>query len=550
MTKATMRGEGMSATHGDVLYAGCLVRTLDPARPTAEAVLARGERIVAVGDLADVRAQSSGAREVDLSGSTLLPGFIETHNHFLSAGQAFAHVDVRGSVCDSIPRLQALLGERAERTEPGQWVIGRGYDQTLLAEDRHPTRHDLDAVSTEHPIVIFHISYHGLVANTMALRLGGVDRNTADVPGGEIIRDEHGEPNGVLMEDPAMSLVSDQMPAVTSETMRTGLRAARDQFLPVGVSAVHDALIHTREEIDAYAAAMAAGELPIRAYLMIHPDLYDGDLEGQSGDLGPSYGLPAHRLVAGPVKLFQDGAIQAYTAALTQPYFDAPDRYGVKIYDPKELAGMVLTHHRAGRQIAIHGNGDSAIDDILDAYEGALTDSPRENHRHRIEHCQTARQDQLERMARLGVVSSVFANHLWYFGDRHLSRFLGPERAERMEPLASMTKLGIIWGLHSDCPVTEVNPLLGIWLAVNRRTSGDQPIGESEKVPVEQALRGFGPDAAYLGFQEKQLGTIAPGYLADFVVLSDDPVSTPTTIKDLSVLATIIGGDMANDASG
>ncbi|HUG15930.1 MAG TPA: amidohydrolase family protein [Thermomicrobiales bacterium] len=539
----------MSAGSGDVIYTGALVRTLNREQPTAEAVLVRGERVAAVGALDAVRAEARNAREVDLAGATLLPGFIESHNHFLSAGQAFAQVDVRASVCDSIATLQTLLGERAERTEPGQWVIGRGYDQTLLAENRHPTRHDLDAVSSEHPIVIFHISYHGLVANSMALRLGGVDRNTSDVPGGEILRGAHGEPNGVLLENPAMSLVSNHMPEATSDTMRAGLRAARDQYLPVGVSTVHDALIHTRQEIDAYAAAMAAGELPIRAYLMIHPDLYEGDLEGQAGDLGPSYGLPAQRLVAGPVKFFQDGAIQAYTAALTQPYFDAPDRYGVKIHDPADLASMVLKHHRAGRQIAIHGNGDAAIDDILDAYEAALQDAPRANHRHRIEHCQTAREDQLERMARHGVVSSVFANHLWFFGDRHLSRFLGPERAERMEPLASMTRLGITWGLHSDCPVTEVNPLLSIWLAVNRRTSGGQPIGEDQKVSVEQALRGFGPDAAYLGFQEQQLGTIAPGYLADFVVLSGDPADDPESIKDLRVLATIIGGDTALDTS-
>jgi predicted amidohydrolase YtcJ len=150
-------------------------------------------------------------------------------------------------------------------------------------------------------------------------------------------------------------------------------------------------------------------------------------------------------------------------------------------------------------------------------------------------------------MARLGIVSSVFANHLWYFGDRHLSRFLGPERATRMEPLASMTALGIRWGLHSDCPVTEVNPLLGIWLAVNRRTSGGQPIGESEKVSVEQALKGFGPDAAFIGFQEQQLGTIAPGYFADFVVLSGDPVADPEAIKDLQIRATVIGGEIVHE---
>ena len=532
---------------GDVLFANGLVRTLAdaPAPETAEAVLVRNGTVQSVGAYEILRERAGGdAREIDLAGATLLPGFVESHNHFLSSGQAFAQVDLRGSVCGSIPEMQRLLGERVAATPADEWVIGRGYDQTLLAENRHPTRHDLDAASTDHPIVIFHISYHGLVANSLALQRAGVDANTADQPGGEILRDEHGAPSGVLLESPAMSLVSGIMPEATVDGMRASLGLARDQFMPRGVSTVHDALIRTRDEIDAYAAAMSAGELPMRAYLMIAPELYDGELEGQSGDLGLSYGLPPNRLVAGPVKFFQDGAIQAYTAALTQPYFDEPERYGVKIYEPAALAEMVRNHHLAGRQIAIHGNGDAAIDDILDAYEAALTERPREDHRHRIEHCQTARQDQLERMARLGVVSSVFANHLWYFGDRHLSRFLGPERAERMEPLASMAQLGIRWGLHSDCPVTEVNPLLGIWLAVNRRTSGGQPIGEAEKVSVEQALRGFGPDAAFLGFQEGNLGQIAPGFHADFVVVSGDPVADAESIKDLSIVATVIDGDV------
>jgi predicted amidohydrolase YtcJ len=534
---------------GDVLFLNGLVRTLDAAGSTAEAVLVRNGRVQAVGSMDDVRRQSSsGAREVDLAGATMVPGFIESHNHFLSAGQAFANVDLRSEHCSSIGEMQRMLGERAAQAEPGEWVIGRGYDQTLLEENRHPTRWDLDAASPDHPVVIFHISYHGLVANTMALALAGMSKDTRDVPGGEILRDEHGEPNGVLLESPAMSLVSSLLPQKSVEDMRSGLGLARDQFMPLGISAVHDALIHTAGEIEAYAAAMRAGELPMRAYLMIAPELYDGDLEGQSGDLGVSYGLPPGRLVAGPVKFFQDGAIQAYTASLTQPYFDAPDQYGVKIYEPGELAAHILKYHRMGLQIAIHGNGDSAIDDILDGYEAALRDMPRDDHRHRIEHCQTARQDQLERMASLGVVSSVFINHLWQFGDRHLSRFLGPERANRMEPLASMTRLGIRWGLHSDCPVTEVNPLRGIWLAVNRRTSGGRPIGEDEKVSVEQALRGFGPDAAFLGFQEHQLGTIAPGYLADFAVLSGDPVADPESIKDLDVLATVIDGEVVVQA--
>jgi predicted amidohydrolase YtcJ len=534
---------------GETLFTNGLVRTLDPDNPVAGAVLVRDGRIVAVGDPAELQREAAAATAVvDLAGATLLPGFIESHNHFQMAGIGFAHVNLRGDVCASIPEMQALLSGRAEQTRAGEWVIGRGYDQTLLSENRHPTRHDLDVAVPDHPAVIFHISYHGLVANTKALERAGVDRNTDDVPGGDIYRDEHGEPTGVLMESPAMSLVSAHLPKNGLPEMRQGLNLARDHFLPKGITSVHDARIGTYDEVRAYAGSIADGELPIRARLMVAPELYDAELEGQAGDLGSSFGLPADRLVAGPVKFFQDGAIQAYTASLTEPYFDAQDEYGVKIHDPAFLSGEIDRFHRAGHQIAIHGNGDAAIDDILNGYEAALNANPRGDHRHRIEHCQTARPDQLDRMARLGVVSSVFINHLWHFGDRHLARFLGPERAHRMEPLKSMTDRGIRWGLHSDYPVTEVDPLMGIWLAVNRRTSGGQPIGEAEAVSVEQALRGFGPDAAFLGFQEQRMGTIAPGYLADFVVLSGDPVEHPETIKDLLVQATIVGGEIVYQA--
>jgi predicted amidohydrolase YtcJ len=525
------------------IFTNGTIRTLDPVNPVVEAVLVEQGRVVAVGSLEDIRERAgSDAETIDLAGATMLPGFIESHNHFQMAGTGFAHVDLRGEVCDSIGEMQRRLRERADQTPAGEWVIGRGYDQTILQENRHPTRYDLDEAVPDHPVVIFHMSYHGLVANSKALERAGVNQNTDDVPGGDIYRDEHGEPNGVFMESPAMSLVSDHLPKNGVPEYRHGLGLARDHYLPKGVTAVHDARIGTYDEVRAYAAAIASDELPIRSYLMVAPELYDAELEGQAGDLGPSLGLPSGRLIAGPVKMFQDGAIQAYTAALTQPYFDAPDEYGVKIHDPEFLKSEIVRFHKLGHQIAIHGNGDSAIDDILDGYEAALEAHPRDDHRHRIEHCQTARPDQLERMARLGVTSSVFINHLWHFGDRHLSRFLGPERAHRMEPLASMTKLSIRWGLHSDFPVTEVDPLKGIWLAVNRQTSGGQKIGEAEAVDVDMALRGFGPDAAYLGFQENSMGTIAPGFYADFAILSGDPVADTAAIKDLKVLGTVIGG--------
>jgi hypothetical protein len=443
--------------------------------------------------------------------------------------------------------IRERLAERARELPPGAWIRAWGYDQTRLDENRHPTRWDLDVATPDHPVLLDHVSGHVIAVNSKVLELAGVTRDTADVPGGEIERDEHGEPTGVFNED-AMALIYDILPELGGDEIRPGIPAAREEFLSRGITAIHDATPGDMKLIQIYAEAIRSGEIPFRVLAMVSAETHDNELEGQSGDIGPSLGLPPGRLVTGPTKFLHDGAIQSYTAALSQPYYDEPERYGVKIYDPAVLHEVVLKEHRKGRQVAIHGNGDAAIEDIIDAYEAALLDTPRENHRHRIEHLQTAREDQIERMARLGIVSSVFINHLWVFGDRHLSRFLGPERAERMEPLASLTRRGIKWGLHCDYSVTDVNPLLGIWLAVNRRTSGGQPIGEEQKVGVEQALRGFGPDAAYLGFQEEEMGTIKPGFMADFVVLESDPVADPESIKDIAVLQTVVAGEVVWEA--
>jgi predicted amidohydrolase YtcJ len=267
------------------------------------------------------------------------------------------------------------------------------------------------------------------------------------------------------------------------------------------------------------------------------------------GELSPieraTPGLGDDRFRLGAFKLWADGSIQGITGALTEPYCCAPDTTGVLIFPQEGLDRRVRALHDGGWQIGIHGNGDASIDAILDAYAAALRANPRPDHRHRIEHCQMVREDQLDRMAELGVAASFFIKHVYYWGDRHRDIFIGPERAARIDPLASAERRGLRFALHSDCPVTPVPPLFGVWCAVNRITRNGDVLGAEQRIGVETALRAYTSMAAELAFEESIKGTLEPGKLGDITVLSADPTAVPPeTLKDLTVDLTVIGGEV------
>jgi hypothetical protein len=257
---------------------------------------------------------------------------------------------------------------------------------------------------------------------------------------------------------------------------------------------------------------------------------------------------PRERIKPGAVKLFQDGSIQGYTGYLSAPYYQQPEGKtgycGYARHSRQELAEMVKQFHRAGYQIGIHANGDAAIDDVLYAYQEAQREFPRPDARHRIEHCQTPREDQLDRMKELGVTPSFFVGHVYYWGDRHRDIFLGPERGARISPLASALRRGIRFTLHDDTPVTPVNPLMSVWAAVNRNTRDGKLLGPEQRISVMQALRAVTSDAAWQNFQEREAGSIEIGKRADFVVLDRNPLTIPPAdIRDIRVLETIVGGE-------
>ena len=526
------------------------VYTLDDSRPEVGGVAIREGKIVCVGEAREARRQGGPRAEVvDLGDRVALPGFVESHSHPVLFGRYLEEVDCRD--CSSLEEIVEALRLRASVTAPGQWVVGNGYDHTLLRESRHPTRRELDRASDEHPILLRNITVHNVVANSRALQLAGVTAGTPDPEGGRIGREANGEPDGVLWEW-AQGLVQSRLPEVSVEDIRRQLENAAKEYLAAGVTSVVDAglgLANEMRDVEAYARVAEDGGLSLRLGAAVLYPLWKELREGA----GPGLEWPGDPEKVRPlaVKFFQDGSIQILTAALRQPYYgetEAADHH--LIWPQEELDRMVADAHSSGWQIWTHGNGDAAIGSILDAYEKALANDPRTDHRHRIEHCQTAGEDQLDRMRASDIVASFFAPHVWHWGDRHRKLFLGPERAARLDPLASALQRGIRFGLHNDSPVTPISPLLSIGTAVSRLTSSGQVLGGEQAITVQEALRSMTLDSAYLAFEENLKGTLEEGKLGDVVVLEADPYKVaPREIKDIPVAMTIVGGEVVYGAA-
>ncbi len=533
------------APAGRTLYRGGEVVTLDAENRVVEALGVEGDRIAVVGSEASVRAWAGAdARVVELAGRALLPGFIDAHGHYPGAGVYVHAVDLNSppiGAVEDLAGLVARLAARAEATDPGDWVIGMSYDDTLLREGRHPTRADLDRASSEHPVAAVHVSGHLAAVNTRGLAALGIGRDTPDPAGGKIRRDAAGEPTGVLEET--------AMEAVMAHVLQPGLRGslaiveeANRRYLAAGVTTAQ--VGYATPELANLVWLSRLGWIPLRLVIWPGAEWMDRVLAGEAE-------LPASDPLwvrFGAVKLVADGSIQGYTAYLREPYFVPPGadplERGYPRYPKEELLARVASYRAAGHQVAIHGNGDAAIDDILDALEAAQQGDPQLDARPVVVHAQMTRPDQLERMKRLRVIPSFFALHTYYWGDRHRKRFLGPERAARISPARTAQGLGVRFTLHCDTPVVPMEPLRLVWAAVNRRTTSGETLGPEERIDVVSALRAVTIDAAFQHFEEDLKGSLAPGKLADLVILGRSPLSAPPDeIARIAVLETIVGGE-------
>ena len=528
------------------IYINGTILTLDADNSTVEAVAVRNGRIEAVGPGEEVKQQITGKSHiVDLQGQTVIPGFIEAHGHFPFSGYDAVGVNLNSPPIGSMTRISEVLEalkEKAAGMEKGKWVVGQGYDDTNLVEKRLLVRAELDEVSTDHPVFVNHISGHLGTANSLALEAAGFDMQTPDPEGGVICRDVRtGELTGEL-EETANFLVTNLATNLTAEENSAVIKWAVEDYAQNGVTTVQ-AGFTDEKLLTGLSAASQIGQIPLRVIIWPDAELSEKMIEGK-------YETETHNtefFQIGAAKIIGDGSIQGYTAHLTEPYHTAykDDRgyRGYPVTERKAMVELVKKFHRAGMQIAIHGNGDATIDDIIYAVDMAQKECPRDDHRHMLIHCQTARYDQLDEMKRLGITPSFFSAHAYYWGDRHYNVFLGPERACRQNPARSAQEKGIRFTIHLDTPVTPINPLLLVWSAVNRLSTGGNLIGDGERISALQALRATTIDAAWQIFQEDNRGSLEVGKLADMVILSENPLTVDKgQIKDIRVEQTFVGG--------
>jgi predicted amidohydrolase YtcJ len=541
-------GKAPPAPVADRIFVGGPVVTVDPEDRVVEALAIRDGRILAVGSEAEVLVhRGETTRVTDLAGRALLPGFFDAHGHITQVAALAAAADIApppvGPVT-SIPRLQAVLREHiAETAAPtGGFVLGFGYDDSLLDERRSPTRDELDAVSTEHPIVILHVSLHLGVANSAALALAGVDASTPD-PAGGVFRRRPGtrEPDGVL-EEHALYAVLGILPTPDLDTRLELLDLAQARYAAAGFTTAQDGATGAAD-FALLEAAAARGRLVVDVVSYPHWMQADAILARSAG-----VGVRAGRLEIGGAKLVLDGSPQGKTAWLTRPYLVPPpgqpaDYRGYPAMPDAAADRFVAEFFARDVPVIAHANGDAAADQLLDAVARAADAHGNTDRRTVLIHAQTVRPDQLDRMVALGVTPSYFVSHTFFWGDWHRDSVLGPERAARISPAASSAARGLRFSFHADAPVTPPDPLRLVQAGVRRETRSGAVLGPDERVSPMQAIRSVTYDAAWQTFEEDDKGSLEPGKRADLVVLSDDPLSVPSeTLVDLEVVETIKDG--------
>ena len=482
-------------------------------------------------------------KHIDFGGQAILPGFIDAHGHasylaFATQVANLASPPVGG--INTIKELQAELRKFIEESnlQPGEWVMGLGYDDSLLSEQRHPTKEDLDAVSTEHPIYLIHVSAHLGAANSLALSLANINTETKDPPGGKIRRYQNSsEPNGVFEETAAYPLQQLAMSAYKDPI--GSVKSAMEIYAKNGITTAQDGA-SSKETIGLMQAADAQGKINLD--IISYPIGQNGLLK----DIDTlSFGSYNGRLKIGGIKLILDGSPQGKTAYLTEPYYKPPhsesDSYkGYPLIPQSEVSKWIKEYSELKIPIMAHANGDAAADMLIEAVEQANMNS---DHRTIMIHAQTVREDQLDQMRELKIIPSYFSTHTFYWGDWHRDSVFGEERAMRISPTKSSLDRNMPFTVHNDAPVVPPDMIRLLWSTTNRKTRSGKVLGEEQKISTYAALEAMTINAAYQHFEDDIKGTIEVGKQADLVVLSEDPLSIhPEKLLNVKVVATYSKG--------
>ncbi len=520
-----------------LLFVGGAAYTMDSRDSVAEAVLVERGVITAIGSSKEVRAQAPiDARVIELNGRALLPGFIDAHSHFPVG--VIDHLGVQLSATSTAPivnnnELLNRVREAVKITPAGKWIVGFNYDNTVFPSGQHPNRQQLDQVTSAHPVYLRHISGHMGVANSVALHALQINKKDKALQPFLGVDPQTGELNGLLQEAAAPNLAR-FIRVFSASQLIDAYKQTQQEYLAAGVSTVQNGLANSKIS-KLLRFLQLVGVLPQHVVTWVDADYADNNSPRQSADFRQA-----------TVKLIVDGSPQGKTAYLTKPYYlnkAKPASFrGAPLLTQSELDERVLRYHKAGYQIALHGNGDAAIDMIIAAVARAQLVVERPDARHILVHAQTIRSDQINQLLALAITPSFFNTHTFYWGDWHKKETLGPDRAQRISPLADALDAGLRFTLHSDAPVTPIQPLQLVWSALNRHTRSGHVLGEAQQISLTSALRAITIDAAWQSHIDQDRGSIELGKLADLVVLSGDPYAVDD-IRTLNVDFTYIDGE-------
>ncbi len=532
--------------HGNI-YAGALTDAAAPAKtialPRAQALAVRQARIVAIGTNAEIeKLKGRQTQVIDLGGHFVMPGFNDAHLHFSSGGFDKLNVSLAGT--RTLEEMKSRIAERAKSTPPGEWITGRGWDDTKWNPVKLPSRQDLDAVTGDHPAVFSRADGHSLVANSAALGAAGINRNTPDVPGGKIDRDANGEPTGIL-RDAAMGLVEAKVPPPSLSQRRRAIELALQDAASHGVTSIQDNsawedfLVYEELEREGKLTVRVSEWLPLEAPLRL--------LEEHRAHHRQSDSM----LHTGMIKGFMDGSLGSRTAAMLQPYADDPKNTGLMEIDPQKLNQLTEERLAAGFQLGYHAIGDRGVRMALDAFADAeryarehdVPPGKRDDFRPRVEHAQVVAPEDFGRFRELGVVASMQPNHLLTDMNWALAR-IGSERAKHAYAWKELLNDGVRLAFGTDYPVEPLTPFRGLYAAVTRKNeAGTKEFYPEQKLTIDEAIAAYTTGAAFAEFAEHEKGTLQPGMLADFVVLDRDlSNAAPADLLKTTVLRTVVGG--------
>lgn len=536
-----------------VLVNGRIV-TVDPDFSVAQAVAVKDGRILAVGSNDEIKALRGSSTEViDLVGKMVLPGLIDSHLHMVGTGEMLSKINCRTPPMKSIADIVAAVKRKVEAAKPGEWILGRGWDQAKLSEHRNPTRWDLDEVSPENPVWLTRTCGHVSVCNSKALEIAGVDSGTPQPVGGKIVKDEKGEPTGILQESPAYMLVSRHIPPPDLESTMEAIRLASKAFSEVGITSVIEAGIENLA-IRAYQRVRKEGNLTVRVNMMLRGRLRSSDETVEEGvarisdfPMLTGYGDDLLRFLG--LKLLIDGGIGGRTALLRESYEGEPENFGIMTMPEEELQSLVDAGNLAGMMVGVHCAGGRAMDIVMNAFEKTDKIRPIKGRRYSLIHAYQPNERIFEKCRELGVVVASQPSFLYYLGDSYYEN-VGPERSKWLKPHRAWIDSEVIVASGTDSPVTPYTPFPSLWASIARRTEVKGTLmGNEQRITREEAIRMYTISGAYHTFEEGLKGSIEPGKLADMIVIDRDILACPEDdIKDTKVLRTILGGKTVYEA--